>query len=269
MINIAAVSYFNTAPFVKGLETEFEPDEINIHLVPPSLCVKLFCTGTVDVALVPVGALPDLAPDSHPPQDWAILDGYCIGAQHAIDSVFLFSELSLEKLATIYLDSHSRTSNALLRILAAYFWNRKYQYLASPKHWEKIHDTVGGVVIGDKAVALKNKFRYAYDLASEWFRFSQLPFVFAVWLVRPNKVSDYDIKRVSESFAKGVANKLFWAMQEAAKFGYSPEAAQSYYQKYLHFNLEEPQKNAIKRYLALLGDLDSLTTPLLTYWKSK
>ncbi len=269
MINIAAVSYFNTAPFVKGLEAEFRPNEINLHLAPPALCVKFFCAGAADIALVPVGALPDLAYESQAHPNWAILDGYCIGAQRAIDSVFLFSELPLEKLTTIYLDSHSRTSNSLLRILAAYFWKQKYQYLAEASHWKKIHNTAGGVVIGDKAVALKNKFPYAYDLAAEWFRFTELPFVFAVWLVRLEKVSDYDIKRVTESFSIGLANKSFWAIEEAAKFGYTPEAAQSYYQKYLHFNLEEPQKNAIERYLSLLEHLDSCTTPLLTYWKSQ
>jgi chorismate dehydratase len=269
MINIAAVSYFNTAPFVKGLEVGFCPNEINIHLAPPSLCVKLFCEGAADIALVPVGALPDLAHNSQSNRNWVILDGYCIGAQRDIDSVFLFSELPLEKLETIYLDSHSRTSNSLLRILAAYFWNQKYQYLTGSLHWEKIHNTVGGVVIGDKAVALKNKFRYAYDLASEWFRFTELPFVFAVWLVRPDKVSDDNIKRVSESFSIGLANKLLWAMEEAAKFGYSPDAAQSYYQKHLNFNLEQPQKKAIKRYLSLLAHLDSCTTPFLTYWEHK
>ena len=59
LIKISAVSYLNTFPFVLGIKTSGELDDIELQLDVPSICAEKLKAGIVDLALVPAGALPD------------------------------------------------------------------------------------------------------------------------------------------------------------------------------------------------------------------
>ena len=179
-IKISAVSYQNTIPFLYGME--------NSEFIDRNTCVSLdipkLLDNEVDIGLVPIAILPQLS-------EFEIITDYCIGAEGDVKSVLLLSDVPLNKIEKVYLDYQSRTSVNLLIVLAQNFWkiNPVFKH-ARPGYESEITGKTAGVVIGDRTFALKKNYKYAYDLAGEWTKFTGLPFVFACWV--SNKKIDFD-----------------------------------------------------------------------------
>lgn len=176
LIKLSAVSYLNTFPFVYGLKMSGDLENIDLQLDIPSVCAEKLKMNQVDLALVPVGAIPGL---DHP----IPVANFCIGAEREVRTVLLLSHHPLHEIREIALDFDSRTSVQLVRVLARKFWkiDPKWRQLG-PGEAEKSMGCDSLVAIGDKTFQLVHQYPYVYDLAAEWIRFTSLPFVFAVWL---------------------------------------------------------------------------------------
>ena len=198
LIRVAAVSYSNTYPFLHGLQQSTILDAVELQLESPSECARKLLSGQVDLGLVPVAVIPFIK-DAH------IISDYCIGADGAVESVCLFSQVPLEEITEILLDFQSRTSVQLMRILA-----ERHLHI-SPK-WTNTQDgyiaqiksTTAGVVIGDRAFALHHQFPVVVDLALEWKNLTGLPFAFACWVSN---------KQLSESFTQDLNQALRYGVE--------------------------------------------------------
>jgi chorismate dehydratase len=201
-VRIAAVSYLNTFPFVFGIKTSGELDDIDLQLDVPSLCAEKLKSGEVELALVPAGALPEI-------EGCRIVTDFCIGAESDVRTVLLLSMKPLEEISAIHLDFDSRTSVALAKILAEHHWKIDPEWIPLPPGKASAPAEIESLVaIGDKTFRLSSEYPYVYDLAGEWIRFTGLPFVFAVWATRGdlpegflakfNKALEYGISRKNE-----------------------------------------------------------------------
>lgn len=112
---IVAVSYLNTIPYIYGITRAGGSLREGLLLCPPRLCAEALRTGEANVGLIPVAAIPEIP-------DLQIITPFCIGASGPVRTVVLASDYPIEELDTIWLDSHSRTSVRLARILAAEKW---------------------------------------------------------------------------------------------------------------------------------------------------
>ncbi len=200
IVKIATLSYLNAIPFLYGLEYADANLSAELLLDTPSSCARNFASGLADIALVPVGVLPSLT-------SYQIVTPYCISAEGRVESVELLSNYPIEKINTIYLDSHSRTSNELVKILCRDLWGIAPQWrmfedaaMASPDK-----EGVAYLMIGDKVFDHRHRFSYEYDLAEAWIELTGKPFVFAVWVARvgidPNILAAFE-----ESLRFGVSN---------------------------------------------------------------
>lgn len=166
-IKVSAVSYTNSKPFVYGLMHSGILDQIELSLDIPSDCARKLIDNQVDIGLVPVAALLHI-------KDYQIISNYCIGAKGSVDSVFIFSNKPVHEIRTLQLDTQSLTSNNLAKVLLKYHWEISPEFMNTAP-------ADAFVQIGDRAFTNKGQYPYQYDLAEEWFRFTGLPFVFAVW----------------------------------------------------------------------------------------
>lgn len=247
MIKISVVSYLNSKPFIYGFNKTKFNSFAEIELDIPSVCAEKLLNGKVDIGLVPVAILPEL-------KNYSIISDYCIGANGPVDSVLLLSNEPLESVKTILLDYQSRTSVLLSRVLAKKFWNISPEFLPSEPGYEKdISGSVAGVVIGDRALILKNKFKYCYDLAGEWKKFTGLPFVFATWtaITPPD-----DAFMLEFNSALGEGMKL---IREISKNESSHELSENvifnYLTKSIDFNYDKDKKSALKLFLRYASEL--------------
>ncbi len=198
-IKISAVSYLNTLPFLYGLQNFVEFEQLDISLDIPSVCASKLITNQVDIGLVPIAIIPEL-------KQYYIISDYCIGANGNVDSVLLLSEVPLNKIEKIYLDYQSRTSVMLLKILAENYWNIKPEFITANKGYENlIGNKTAGLIIGDRTFSLNKDYKYKYDLAGEWKKFTNMPFVFAAWIAN-KKIDNKFTSKFNKSLKYGLDN---------------------------------------------------------------
>jgi chorismate dehydratase len=248
MVRISAVSYLNTKPFLHGLELS-KLEDMQISLDMPSECARKLIEHEVDLGLIPVAVIPALK-EAH------ILPGFCIGADGAVESVKLYSEVPLEKIDTILLDYQSRTSVTLAKILAKSFWKISPQWKNAEEGFEKnISGNTAAVIIGDRTFTLNGKFPFEYDLAEEWKKLTGLPFVFACW-VSNKKLPDEFILQFNKALELGLSRIHEVVDKESLK--YLPFNVEKYLLKSLKFRLDERAEAGLGMFLEKMKELTNL-----------
>lgn len=246
-IKISAVNYLNSKPFIFGLENSELSKNIDLQLDIPSVCAEKLEEDVVDIGLVPVAVLPEL-------EEYHFISDYCIGADGEVGSVLLLSDVPLNEIKTILLDYQSRTSVLLAQVLAEKFWKIAPQWSDAEENFENaIHGTVAGVVIGDRTFALKSKFKYVYDLAAEWKKFTQLPFVFACWVSNKELERGF-VKQFNEALRFGLRNVEEVISQNKKETGIDLDV-RDYLENKISYAFDDKKKFALDLFLKYAGEI--------------
>ena len=246
-VRISVVSYLNSKPFIYGLRNAKFNVDVDIQEDTPSLCAEKLLSGRADIGLVPVSVLPLLKKHS-------VISDYCIGSDGNVNSVLLLSNVPLEKIKTILLDYQSRTSVLLTRVLANKFWYINPKWQSTSAEFEKqIVADCAGLVIGDRALMLKNEFRFVYDLSAEWKKFTGLPFVFACW----SSIRDLE-KSFLNDFNSALKNGIS-LIDEISKKEITTVLNEHEIKHYLtdciDYNFDDKKKNAMNIFLKMTEDI--------------
>ena len=240
-VKVSAVSYINTWPFMYGIKHAEELLELSIIETDiPSQCAQKLIDDQVDVGLVPVAALLDIP-------DYKIIADYCIGSIGAVTSVFIFSKKPIEDIQTLRLDSHSRTSNNLARVLLKNYWKKSVTLVDD-------EDADAYVLIGDRTFGMVGKEPYAYDLGEAWTNFTGLPFAYAVWAAN---------KPVPEQFVSLLNKALKWGLDHRENFmDKLPDVEnfdlQEYLMKSIDYDLTAQKREAITLFHQYIHELDTV-----------
>lgn len=248
-IRISAVKYANTYPFIYGLrETGFDKKVI-LEIDHPADCAGKLINGSVDIGLIPVGALPGL-------KEHYIISDYCIGANGKVRTVMLLSNCAFEDIKTINLDYRSRSSVNLTKVLAQYKWKKEFNWVNTSEKFdfEKHGENEGTVLIGDQCFESENKFINKIDLAEEWKDFTGLPFVFACW-VSNKPLSKEFLASFNDALSFGVNNIDKAAAYFAFKSVISESELKIYLKENIDFVLEDRKRQGMKLFLNLLGSI--------------
>ena len=166
---IGCVQYLNARPLIRGWQGGVCLDS------PAVLCAKL-AGGELDAALV--SSFEFLRNPVY-----RIVDDISIASAGAVYSVFVAHRGPLSESKEIVLDPASETSVNLLRCLLA---ERGLPPRLVPA--ADATDPDGArLLIGDQAIRFRQShpdFNY-WDLGEEWRKAFDLPFVYALWLIRP------------------------------------------------------------------------------------
>jgi chorismate dehydratase len=177
-LRISAISYLNTAPLMWDFEHGDAGKDFEISYTLPSGCAAALRAGTADIGIIPAVAYASIP-------DLAILPGVAIASRQAVRSILLVSKVPMAEIHSVALDTSSMTSVALTKVLFAKWWGGKPDYQAMEPDLDEMlatHDAA--LVIGDPALKIDRSRYMAYDLADEWIRLTNKPFVFAFWAIR-------------------------------------------------------------------------------------
>lgn len=177
--NVAASSYLNTAPlcysFLEGRQRDF----CNfLSDRAPSRCAEMLREGKADAALIPVIEYQRI-------EGLKAFRGPCVASKSKVRSVVLASKVPIERVSKVTLDTSSRTSATLIKIILEKFYGTQPVYsTSSPDISQMLETNDAALIIGDPAMLIDRQALKVYDLAEEWRKHTGLPFVFAFWAVR-------------------------------------------------------------------------------------
>ena len=238
-IRISAVSYTNTKPFIYGIEHDDVLQQIDLSLDIPTDCAAKVISGQVDIGLMPVAAIP-LVPNAN------IVGDYCIGSVGAVNSVFIFSNVPAQDIRTLKLDSHSRTSNNLAKVLLKFYFKVDVEFTTDLEA-----DTDAIVLIGDRTFGKKDQYAYVYDMGQEWMNFTGLPFVYAAWVAN-KEISAAFVSDFNRALKLGVDNRVELLKQLPATPAFDLE---DYLLHKLDFELTDKKREALDLFLSYIAKL--------------
>ncbi|MDA1050781.1 MAG: menaquinone biosynthesis protein [Planctomycetota bacterium] len=238
-IKIGAVSYLNTKPLVYHLDDIAPYAHISYDL--PSRLADQLASGELDVALIPsVEYFQDTS--------YEIVSDACIGCRGPVLSVKLLTRVPFDQIRTLALDEGSRTSVTLARILLQQRFGLTPQ-LESLPIGAGVNDTTADAVllIGDRAMnSPAGGFVDEWDLGDQWCRWSELPFVFAMWVSRSGVDTTELVSAFEKARDEGVANLKLIAAQEASAVGLSEPECLSYLRDNLYFHLGQREQRGLE-----------------------
>jgi chorismate dehydratase len=243
-VRVGAVNYLNTKPLICDLE-ELAPEAELVLDVPSRLADRL-AAGELDVALIPVieyfraGA-------------YSIVPDISIASRGPVLSVTLFSRVPWPAIRRVGLDAGSRTSAALTQVLLRRRHGVTPEVLALPL--DRGADDVDAdavLLIGDRAMrACLPGFAHAFDLGQEWLDWTGLPFVYAVWAVRPGAELGPVARCLREAKRRGLARAGQIAHREAPRLGLDAGFCRRYLQTILSFDLGPRELAGLRHYYTL------------------
>lgn len=188
---VSAVSYTNTKPFINGIIKSGFVNQLDLSLDIPTDCAQKLIDGQVDIGLIPVAAIP-LVKNAN------IIGSFCIGSVGAVNSVFIFSNVPATEIKTLRLDTHSRTSNNLAKVLLKHHFKVEVLFTTDAET-----PTDAFVLIGDRTFGRTNDFPYVYDMGEEWMNFTGLPFLYAAWVANKTIPADF-VQAFDKALALGM-----------------------------------------------------------------
>ncbi len=248
-IRISAVKYANTYPFIYGLTESGFDKKVMLETDHPSECAAKLIGGKVDIGLIPVAALPLV-------KDYTIISDYCIGANGNVRTVMLLSNCPFADIRSVFLDYRSRSSVNLTKVLAKNSWTREFRWINTTRGFDFLNIGLdeAAVLIGDQCFEFENRFRYKIDLANEWKKYSDLPFVFACWTAN-RKLDGEFIREFNDAMKLGV-NNIDGVVEKMGNSGtITGENLRRYLVENIDYNFDDDKKKALKLFLELMREI--------------
>jgi chorismate dehydratase len=248
-IRLGAVDYLNARPLLRGLEDQ--PDRFTVRWDVPSKCAALLHDGVIDLGLIP-------SIEFLHRQDYCIVPDVAIASNGRVASVALFSSRPVPAIRSIALDSSSRTSAALLRVLCARWFEIEPKFHTLPPDLPSMLKRCdAALMIGDPA--LFADYRTAgldkTDLGEEWTAMTGLPFVWAFWAGRPLAAPPEACTALRAARDAGVAS-----VAEVARAYCSGDPAETalgtqYLRENIRYGLGEAEQAGLRRFLDVAAEL--------------
>lgn len=245
-LRLGCVKYLNARPLIHGWEGDVDFDH------PSALCNKL-AAGKLDVALV--SSFEFLRNPIY-----RMVDDVSLSSNGPVYSVIVAHRGEITEIKEIELDPASETSINLLRCLLADLGlnPRLVQRVAGdPAVTKSALIGRAQLLIGDRAVYVRqeyaNEFSF-WDLGEQWQKFARLPFVYALWLIRPEVTDPKQIANSLRALRDAnlanldtlVAEVVAGVADSGLPKGVDREFLSRYYREHLRFSFVEKEKEGLR-----------------------
>jgi chorismate dehydratase len=201
-VRLGAVGYLNARPLVYGLERS---PRFDVRYDIPSECARLLHAGAIDVGLIPSIEYLRGGP-------YRIVPDLAIASAGPVASVAIFTRRPIADVQSIAMDTSSRTSVALTRVLCARLFRIDPTVeMRGPDLNDMLERSDAALIIGDNALLLDGRPGIEkIDLGEAWTDMTGLPFVYAFWAGRPGALTgaDVDALRAAVERAPGAPDVL-------------------------------------------------------------
>ncbi len=236
----------------------------DLRFAVPSLCAEMLRTGAADIGIVPVIEMRR--------QNLDPFRGTGIACRGPVRSILLISKVPFSKIQTLAVDSGSRTSVMLTRVILA----RRYGATPTvvtrkPILADMLDEADAALIIGDPALLLDPATLPfpSLDLGAEWVDMTGLPMVFAVWAGRRELITDELERAFVESCRFGLRHVDDIVAAEHALRGITADLARTYLTEHIAFELDDRDYAGMELYLSYATELDAADRAVASEWETK
>jgi chorismate dehydratase len=242
----------------------------------PSLCAEALRNGDADVAIIP-------AVEYQRMDGMVMLPDMAVAAKRDVRSILVLAKKPIESAKRIALDTDSRSSVALTRLLCQGFWGISPKFVdAAPDPAAMLADADAALLIGDPALRVRFLVDrlaakapsgnpctgdssespiiegvdtlYIYDVAEQWQQMTGKPCVLATWVGREDIISPQVVSDFLESKEYGCAHIGEIAEAATLELDLPPSYLESYLRDHINFSLDEDNLEGLRHYFSLCAE---------------
>jgi chorismate dehydratase len=253
---VSFIEFLNAVPLGWGFTHGNCRDAFKLLFDVPSVCAERLSLGDADVGLIPAIEYQNIP-------GLRIIPDIAIASRQEVRSVLCVGKVPLQKVRTVALDTSSRSSVALLKIILHVFHRMEdVSYVAfDPEPDKMLQNCDAALIIGNPALRVNPTSLFVYDLALEWNRLTGLPFVFAFWAVRSGVELGQEVSLFYQSRAEGLRNIEAISSIYASKLGLSSDAIREYLTANLSYCLDEASLRGLHTFYELAAGLGLIASP--------
>jgi len=258
-LRISIVEYLNTAPLVWGFTDGPLAGKYDLSFTVPSQCAEALRCGEADIAIIPSIEYQRI-------DGLVALPGMAIAAKREVRSLLVVSKRPIDMARKIALDTSSRATAALVRILAKEHWGIQPEFVdGSPDVSEMLENADAAMVIGDPALRISLKMEalarkapggdccegdpedmpvpgfettFVYDVTHQWREMTGKAAVMAFWAARENVIDDRVVADFAASKKYGVDRVREISEAASIKLDMPPRALERYLTENINFDLD-------------------------------
>lgn len=236
-VRLGVVSYLNAEPLVFGLSGD--PAFALVRDLPARVATML-SAGQVDLGMIPSAAYGD----GH----YAIVPGVGIASRGPVRSVRVYHRGPLADVRTVALDTSSRTSVVLARVLLHEMLGRDPAYVAAPPDLDvMLAQADAALMIGDPALYQPADVP-SVDLGEEWTRLTGLPFVYAFWAGPAGAVGPATVVRLQDALRQGLRSLPQIAASYNGQGAGRGALNESYLRANIHYGLGPDEEAGLREF---------------------
>jgi chorismate dehydratase len=283
-LRVAAINFLNPAPLMWDFEHAPRNAELSgrydVHLTKPSLCAEELLNGRAELGLIPIASLTE---------SLAVVPGCAIASLKQVRSIQLIVKIGgrtagtddlLKAVRTVSTDTASRSSVAYVEILFRRFLGTHPEFVpheADPV--AMLANADAALLIGDPALlALERRDAIErdcgpclwLDVAEQWVTRTGLPWVAAVWAVRPEALgvtfpATLLVDDLQRSRDAGLDNVERVVKEWSGRIAVPPETIRTYLTRNISYRLSPECIESIRTFRAYAAELGALPSVTLRF----
>ena len=270
-VRLGAVGYLNARPLVYGLDRS---SRFDVRYDVPSECARLLHANDIDVGLIPSIEYLRGGP-------YSIVPDLAIASRGAVASVAVFTTRPMRDVRSVAMDTSSRTSVALVRVLCARLYHISPTIESrGPDLDDMLARCDAALIIGDTALFIEPVKSTAnsrqstvvrrrestatrqptggrqatelmiekIDLGEAWFELTGLPFVYAFWAGRDDALSKDDVAALQRARDEGIRRPEQLAREYLADSPDRQELGARYLRDNIKYHLGDEERAGLERF---------------------
>jgi chorismate dehydratase len=269
-LRVSIVEYLNAAPLVWGFTDGPLAGKYDLSFTVPSQCAEELRRGDADLGIIPSIEYQRM-------DDVVALPGMAIASKNVVRSLLVVSKKPIELVKRIALDTSSRSTIGLVRLLAAEHWKITPEFMdAAPDPAEMLREADAALVIGDPALRISLKMEalagkapsgeqccqgdpeempvpgfetlYVYDVIHQWREMTGKPAVLAIWVGRRDAITPEVMADFAASKRYGLERIREISEAASIKLDLPPRALERYLTENIHFDLDDDNLAGLQLY---------------------
>jgi chorismate dehydratase len=260
-LRISIVEYLNAAPLVWGFTDGPFAGKYDLSFTVPSQCAEELRCGDAHLGIIPSIEYQRM-------DGIVALPGMAIASKRVVRSLLVVAKKPIELAKRIALDTSSRSTIGLVRLLAAEHWRITPEFVdAAPDPAAMLREADAALLIGDPALRISLKMEalagkspsgenccqgdpedmpvpgfetlYVYDVIHQWREMTGKPAVLAFWAGRRDAITPEVIADFAASKQYGLERIREISEAASIKLDLPPRALERYLTENIHFDLDE------------------------------